>query len=370
MSANLAARSMFDYIARMNQQQEDQDESFVVVGDFTASSWESALDEDDGRISSKLSSRSRDDSRDLLEVGQTFMRRLESVIVPPNSIEEDEASLKLLSGSRKLMELSVAIQAVVKELVEHEKSCPSAQEILQVQKSMGTKDSWIAACEYNVLLRQALLANRERRGLCERLTELVEQKQVCVLHDAISAVESTVLPDPSLEMNMEKLTLLSSALVGEKSSSFSETNQAGNSVDALLEQRLIECAGSLFDEGRADVLRQGVLEMQLATSSKSSQANDSATAWTAIRAVLTAGGNFCWFSNLIATPNGIDGFLIPDGTLQIKGLSVEPEEAPKFDLVEAGSWGRSKKRYKFRAVTVEDSVEWILHFKDLSNSKS
>ena len=45
MSANLAARSMFDYIARMNQQQEDQDESFVVVGDFTASSWESALDE-------------------------------------------------------------------------------------------------------------------------------------------------------------------------------------------------------------------------------------------------------------------------------------------------------------------------------------
>ena len=193
---------------------------------------------------------------------------------------------------------------------------------------------------------------------------------MCVLHDAISAVESTVLPDPSLEMNMEKLTLLSSALVGEKSSSFSETNQAGNSVDALLEQRLIECAGSLFDEGRADVLRQGVLEMQLATSSKSSQANDSATAWTAIRAVLTAGGNFCWFSNLIATPNGIDGFLIPDGTLQIKGLSVEPEEAPNFDLVEAGSWGRSKKRYKFRAVTVEDSVEWILHFKDLSNSKS
>ena len=52
------------------------------------------------------------------------------------------------------------------------------------------KDPWIAECEYNVLLRQALQANRERRGLCERLTELVEQMQL------LSQIY-TVIPTPA-----------------------------------------------------------------------------------------------------------------------------------------------------------------------------
>jgi len=106
-----------------------------------------------------------------------------------------------------------------------------------------------------VLLRQALLANRERRGLCERLTELVEQKQVSVLHLAISAVEGTLLPSGGQGSGAaEQDALLADALAKKLSaaldaeadedclgSSVSETNHAGNSVDALLEQRLMVC---------------------------------------------------------------------------------------------------------------------------------
>jgi hypothetical protein len=87
--------------------------------------------------------------------------------------------------------------------------------------------------------------------------------------------------------------------------------------------------------------------------------------------VITAEGHFYWFSKLIETSNGLDGLLIPQGSLPIKvGLSVEPGAAPLFDLVEPGKgWGRGKKTYRFRAMNIEDSVEWILLFKDLSTSQ-
>ena len=81
--------------------------------------------------------------------------------------------------------------------------------------------------------------------------------------------------------------------------------------------------------------------------------------------MVTENGNFCWFGHLISTPSGgLDGYLVPEATIPLKSLTVEPEEAPHFDLVEVGSWGRRGRRHKFRASTVEDSVEWILLFKE------
>lgn len=268
---------------------------------------------------------------------------------------------------------------MVRDLESHQKSCPSASEILRVKETMRdltglatAKDPWIAECEYNVLLRQALQANRERRGLCERLTELVEQKQVTVLHNAISAMEATCLEGrrqtQSLEADLSDRLARASA-DKPSTSPASGTNQAGNSVDALLEQRLVECAGALFDQQREDVVRAGVLEMRVAGgggSQAQEPASSSDSDWQTVRAVITRGGNFCYFSDLIPTPSGLDGLLVPDNVIPIgQQLSVEPDEAPHFDLVESGGWGRSKKRHKFRATTIEDSVEWILVFKDL-----
>jgi len=358
LSATMASRSMLDYIARLNQQSQHQD-------DFEGANKGAESAGNGGGSRSGFS-----------EVGHTFVRRLEQVIVPPPCIEEDPKCRQQLVAAHKLLELSRAIHSVVKDLESHNKTSPSASEILKLKDSAvtlgGLRDPWLAECEYNVLLRQALLANRERRGLLERMTELVEQKQVSVLHNAISAAEATVLREDQyftkFDADWDKLALHE----GERSSSVSETNQAGNSVDLLLEQRLVECAGGLFDDKRGDLIKVGVLEIQLATStsSRSESGGGSASAWQTVRGCVTRSGNFCWFSGLIPTPNGLDGVLVPDAVINLKSLSVEPEEAPNFDLVESGSWGRTKRRYKFRAMNVEDSVDWILLFKEGHQSRS
>ncbi len=133
----------------------------------------------------------------------------------------------------------------------------------------------------------------------------------------------------------------------------------------------MECARAMFDGGRGDLVRHGLLEMQIGgTSHSGAEGDHGASAWHTVRAVITKGGSFCWFSQLIDTPHGLEGPLVPDGSIALeggKGFSVEPAEAPHFDLVESGSWGRSKKRHKFRAMTVEESVDWILLFKDYSS---
>lgn len=335
LSANLASRQLYDYIARQTQLAEEEEPA-----------------EEDGSLG-------------FSEVGQSFARRLEQVLVPPSCAEDDPKCQALLAGSGRLMDLSKAIESVSRDLGHHQKTSPSASEILRMKESMGAlvgthgaRDPWLATCEYNVLLRQALMANRERRGMLERMTELVERRLPGALHAAILAAEATMLPEGRYLAGMPDPE------PSDRTSPVAEANQAGNSVDLLLEQRLAECAGALLEPSRRDLHKAGTLELQVASSSGP---RAPASAWRAVTAVVTKGGNFCWFSDLIpgATGRGVDGLLVPEAVISMASLSVEPGEAPEFDLVELGGWrNRSKNRFKFRALDVEDSVDWILLFKE------
>ena len=141
LSANVACRSMYDYIARLNQRQ----------------------GRDDGEGGDD---RPQGNSGGFFDLGESFMARLEKVIFPPACIEDDPNCKQQLAASQKLQQLSKAISVVVSDLAAHQKTAPSAAEILRVKESIGgggNRDQWLCQCDYNVLLRQALHANRERR---------------------------------------------------------------------------------------------------------------------------------------------------------------------------------------------------------------
>ena len=103
MSANSASRSLYNYIARLNQGQ-DVDSPYVVVRDES-----SEVLEEDASVSGGSSDRDPGGESEFMAVGQTFLKRLERVIIPPSSIEVDESARALLLGSHKLIELSKAI---------------------------------------------------------------------------------------------------------------------------------------------------------------------------------------------------------------------------------------------------------------------
>ena len=46
--------------------------------------------------------------------------------------------------------------------------------------------------------------------------------------------------------------------------------------------------------------------------------------------------------------------------------AVEPAEGGVFDVISDAGWGR-KRRVRFRALSVDDSVDWILHLKEAMN---